>query len=233
MNKQNPMDWVRYTLNYPIRLAIYGAIALLTSQYVFSMIAVHGIGYSGQENGPVERAQVVLALFTSVALFFAASRCGVGRTGLILCACLVGYAAARECDRWFETVFFDDAYKYLAGIPLATVFVIALYRGRTVVLRESHWLLRTPAMTIYACGGIFICSVCQVLDRPDLWSAVPQGDSTELTKSAVEEMAELFGYLLLAFSGIESILMTFAQQQTVALSLSTETDEHSDLIQAA
>ena len=203
-------DWVRAAMSYPARLTAYGFVAFSVCQLVFMAIRVNGIGFAALENGPVEKAQVWLALFACGCLFYSASRMRVGRTGLILCACMVGYAAARECDTWFEAVFFDDAYKYLGGKTLYAFASIAFYRGRKHVFRESLALVRSPSITIFAIAGIYICSLCQVIDRPDLWLAIGETAEAETTKAAVEEFAELFGYLLLAFSGIEAVAMAFA-----------------------
>lgn len=201
------VDFARIIFSYPMRLVCYGVVALLATQIVFETIRQYGIEWVAQENGPLEQAQVWLALFASGCLFYSALRMRSGRTVLIVCACLVGYAAARECDTWFETVFFDDAYKYLAGIPLLLIGIRALYLGRHHFIDEAINLARTPAITIFAIAGIYICSICQVLDRPDLWVAVGTGVDGLITKSMVEEFSELFGYLMLAFSGIESVAM--------------------------
>lgn len=208
-------DWKAILTSYPTRLTTYGVAAFLLCQAVFVAIREQGIEVAASENGPVEQAQAWMAVFACSCLFFAASRIRNGRTGLVLCACMVGYAAARECDTTFETMFFDDAYKYIAGIPLLTIAASAFWMGRKVVFRESLVLVRTPAITIFAIAGIYICTVCQVLDRPDLWSALGEGVNAETTKAAVEEFAELFGYLLLAFSGIESIALALVPQRSL------------------
>lgn len=203
-------DPMRALLSYPARLTFYGVVAFLVCQFVLGAIRAHGIGYVANENGPVEKAQVWLALFASGCLFFAAAQLRVGRTYMTICACMVGYAAARECDVWFETILFDDAYKYLAGIPLSLIALSALYRGRKQIFHETLVMARTPSITIFAFAGIYICSVCQLIDRPDLWAAVGTSDEAIMTKAAVEEFSELFGYLLLAFSGVESVAMALA-----------------------
>ena len=49
-----------------------------------------------------------------------------------------------------------------------------------------------------------------MFDRPALWTAIGDGPEAETTKAAVEELAELFGYLLLTFAGVESVAMASA-----------------------
>jgi len=201
-------SWRRVLLGYPSRLTAYGVTSLAIAQLAFWAVDRYSIGFIAAENGPVEQVQVLLAVFACAAFFYAASRLPVGRTGLILCACMVGYAAARESDAWFDRVFFEDAYKYLVGVPLLAIGLAASYAGRHVVVGESLALVRTPAVTIFAIGGIYICSVCQVFDRPGFWAALHGAEGAEQIKAGVEEFSEFFGYLLLGFSGVEAIVMS-------------------------
>lgn len=219
------LAWQRALFGFPARLFCYALVAFATCQGVFVAIRSQGIAFAAMENGPVEIAQALMALFASGCLFFAAYRNQYGRPGVVVCACMVGYAAARECDRWFETVFFDDAYKYLAGVPLVILAAFELYRGRHRIVSESFELLQTPAICIFSIAGIYICSMCQVIDRPDLWAAVGEGVAAETTKAAVEEFAELFGYLLLSFSGVEAIAMALRPNQVASvIMIETQTE---------
>lgn len=206
---KQPVDWTAILFSYPTRLIVYAAIVLCACQFVLYMVQHHGIESIAHEYGPVEKSQIWLAMFASGCLFFASTRVRIGQTGLIICACMVGYAAARESDSWFERVFFDDAYKYMAGIPLAAIALFAFYRGRKRFFVEAPELLRTPAITIFTFAGIFICTVCQSLDAPELWASIGASWDAEVMKAAVEEFAEMFGYLLLAFAGTEAVTMSF------------------------
>ncbi|QDT10411.1 hypothetical protein [Planctomycetes bacterium K23_9] len=194
-------------VSFPARLACYAVIAFALVQVLFIGLLARGTSFIGAENGPVEMAQVYLALFASACLFYAAYRCRRGRAGLITCAAMVGYAAARESDSIFETLLFDDAYKYLVGLPLFLVAVTALLIDRRRVVREAMWLVRQPAITLFALGGIYLCTFCQVLDRPDMWTSISSLEERTQTKAMVEEFAELFAYAILAFAGIEALAM--------------------------
>ncbi|WP_182868640.1 hypothetical protein [Stieleria mannarensis] len=200
--------------DYPVRLLVYAMVAFLICNLVLLAARGYGPEVIARENGPVELAQAMMAMFAAGCLFLAASRMQFGRPLLVVCGCLVGYAAARECDSWFETVFFDDAYKYLAGIPLFVIGAVALYRGRKQAVDQSLALLRTPAMTLFVFAGLYVCTVCQAIDVPDLWTAIGPSPAAEMTKAAVEEFSELFGYLLLSISGVESLAMAFAASES-------------------
>jgi hypothetical protein len=120
---------------------------------------------------------------------------------------MVGYAAARESDSIFEAVFFDDAYKWLVGLPLFLVAVASLWIDRRRVVADAMWLVRQPAITLFAIGGIYLCTFCQILDRPDMWNSISSTGEATATKAMVEEFAELFAYAILAFAGIEALAL--------------------------
>ncbi|MEO1615151.1 MAG: hypothetical protein AAFV88_04830 [Planctomycetota bacterium] len=205
-------DWLT---GYPTRLAVYAISSIAASQFVFYRIETEGLAYAGRENGPVELGQAALAVCTALLLAFAAYRLRGRATLMIVGACLVGYAAARECDQWFESVFFDDAYKYLVGAPLFLIAVTTLAMNPKRFLAELHETARHPMMTIFVIAGIHICGFCQILDRPGLWSEL--GAGSEMTKAAVEEFAELFGYLILSFAAIEAFSAAHAEARATAL----------------
>lgn len=197
---------------YPFRIALYGLITLGVFQGVFMAIHAYGARFMGQENGPIEMTQVVLALVGAAGLFYAAAKAVKGKAGLILCGAVVSYAAARESDLFFETVFFDDAYKVMVGLPMAILVAVTFVKYRSGLVSQTLWLMRQPAATLFALAGIYLCFVCQFFDRPDLWASISQGAEAETTKALIEEYAELFAYLLLAFSGIEATIFAIGQR---------------------
>lgn len=210
--------------SYPFRLGLYAIATLVLFQAVFWAIKTYGSETLSIENGPIEMAQVVLALVASAGLFYAASRAVVGRAGLVVCGAIVTYAAARESDLLMETLFFDDAYKYLVGIPMMVLCGWIVVRKRRNLIGETMWLLRQPAATLFGIAGIYLCFVCQSFDRPDMWGAITNGAQVEATKAMVEEYAELFAYLLLAFSGFEATILV-RQMRASESTADLETDE--------
>ena len=193
--------------SYPFRLCLYGMITIAVYQVVFLGVRNYGADMAGSENGPIESAQVLLALVAAACFFAAAYRNPIGRAALILCGAVVTYGAARESDQWFEQLFFDDAYKWLVGLPMFLIVVVALAIHRGRIVGEMMWMLRQPAATLFAVAGIFMCGVCQSLDRPDMWLSVSDAREVEITKGMIEEYSELFAYLLLAFSGLEAVIL--------------------------
>ncbi|MFK8114531.1 MAG: hypothetical protein AB8B91_20185 [Rubripirellula sp.] len=209
--------------SYQFRIAVYGVMTLVVFQAVFLAIQSYGAQTMGAENGPIEMTQVILALVAATGLFYAAYRSQKGRATIILCGAVVTYAAAREADLLFETYLFDDAYKVLVGLPMVLLVAAAFVKYRRSLVAETMWLLEQPAATLFALAGIYLCFVCQFFDRPDLWSGISNITEAETTKALIEEYAELFAYMLLAFSGLEAGI--FASQQHAAMNAANASDD--------
>ena len=197
---------------YPLRLAAYGVVVFVAYQAIFASVERADAAQIASENGPLEMTQVVLTCLSSVALFAAAFWTRHGRLVLCLTAAVVAYAAAREADLLLETLFFDDAYKYLVGIPMVMLSLTMLVLHGKQGIREAWSLMREPPVTLFMVGGIFLCTVCQMLDRPGLWIAAGVPDELRTIRMLVEESSELFAYSLIAFAGIESLILAAASR---------------------
>lgn len=202
--------------SYPARLCLYGVLTAILYQLIFLGVKDHGAALMGAENGPLELAQVAFALIAAIGLFYGATQIRVGRVGLIISGAAVTYAAARESDLLFEDLFFDDAYKYFVGLPMCLLVAGAIAVDRKRIRGDVFWLMKQPAATLFVVAGIFLCGVCQTLDRPDLWGNLRYSTDAVVTKAMIEEYAELFAYLLLAFSGIEAAILSRQVRRQVA-----------------
>ncbi len=193
--------------SYPFRLALYFVITLVAVELTFAAARICGPHVVAAENGPLETAQVFLAVIGAVGLLCAARWSRIGRAAFFTCGGMLLYAAARESDRWFETLLFDDAYKWVVGLPVAVLCARVIFVQQHRWLGDAINLMRHPAATLFAVAGFYLCFVCQVLDRPDMWLEISDSQEMQTTKAMIEEFAELFAYLLLAFSGIEAAIV--------------------------
>ncbi len=223
---KQPLSWSLILRSYPARLTLYAVVIFLIYQALYLGVRDHGPASFSAENGPVEFAQAVLAMMTAIALFYAASCCRRGRAGTIACAAMVACAAAREADSTFESLFFEDAYRWLVGFPMLLVASLALWIDRRRVVEEALWLVRQPSVTMFALAGIYLCGFCQILDRPALWQGTGFQGEANATKAMIEELAELFAYLLLFASGIEGIILAHSTSQQDAAELESDDARH-------
>lgn len=192
---------------FPLRICAFGIATFAFYQWLYLLLqGEHGASLSA-ENGPVEILEGLLAGAAAIVFLVAAWRTVTGRSLMTLCGCVVGYAAARESDELMEYWFFDDAYKYLFGLPLAALAAIVIYRHRSDFVRESLWVMKQPAAVLYVVAGIYLGGVCQFFDRPGIWAGITSPAEAVTAKATVEEFSELFAYLLFAFSAAETYIL--------------------------
>lgn len=206
----------QFLSSYAFRVCVYGAVTLAVFSCANLGIEAYGAEFMGTENGPLELAQVVFAITGAVLLFCAAHWTPIGRGCLVVAAALVAYAAARESDLIFESLMFDDAYKWVVGMPLAALVAVAVVRDRERLMEESICLMRRPGATLFVVAGIYLCFVCQYLDRPEMWTGITKKVEAAHTKAMVEEYTELFAYLLLAYCGFEAAIVARQDRQAAA-----------------
>lgn len=192
-----------------VRFACFGVLLLMGYQLLLLGVEHWGAERMGGENGPIEMGQAILAGLGSLCLFWAAWKNPCGRTGVWISASLLAYAAARECDLLFEMHLFDDAYQWVVGLPLLLVALGVTWRYRRQFFADCTWLIWHPAAIMFGIAGIYLCTVCQMLDRPAMWNRFPGAELVVLTplKSLIEESCELFAYQLLFFAAIEAVIL--------------------------
>ncbi|MGI9473308.1 MAG: hypothetical protein ACR2NZ_17330 [Rubripirellula sp.] len=227
--------------SYAFRMGLYAAFTFVLFELVYAAVKTHGAELVSAENGPIEMTQMVLAIVGAVTLFLAAKLTPVGRTGLILCGCVVAYAAAREGDQLFEEFLFDDAYKWVVGLPMLILGATFVFIDRKTLVGDVMGLMKHPVATLFAIAGIYLCFVCQIYDRPEMWGGISMmneadGSQLAVNKALIEEYAELFAYMLLAISGVEAAFLAFNRRAEAMSSLEggkTNASDDSDIRIAA
>lgn len=210
--------------SYPTRLILYGVVTIGVFELSYALLCAGGVAWLAEENGLLELTQVGFLLAAVAGFTWAAVLSPADRNVLIITGCLILYAAARESDTWFETMLFDDAYKWLVGFPAAIVILFVLYKNRGQMLEDTLRIAMKPSLTLFAIGGIYLCFFCQIADRPMYWYASGSADGGGLQKSLVEENAELFAYLLIVFSSVEAVISAYQQRVAQQRSNTIETE---------
>jgi len=195
-----------------MRLIIYGVITCGVFELSYALLCSGGVAWLAEENGPLELAQVAFLLTAVAGFTWAAVLSPADRNVLVITGCLTLYAAARESDKWFETMLFDDSYKWLVGYPAAIFILFLLYKHRGRMIEDTLRIAQKPSSTLFAIGGIYLCFFCQIIDRPMYWYASGSTDGGGFQKSFVEENAELFAYLLIVFSSVEAVISGYQQR---------------------
>ena len=194
----SPQTWT----SYPFRLGVFGVAVGVLYHFIAESVVAHGPSI-GREGGPIENAQAIAAALAAGLFVVASIRTRIGVVGLATCAAVTAYAAGRESDALLESLLFDDAYKYLVGLPAVTMLGALAWRHRRTAWPETLTLLNHPAATLFILAGIYLAFVCQTLDRPLMWPQLTSASGEN--RVLIEETVELFAYLTMAFSASESI----------------------------
>lgn len=200
---------------YLVRLVLFGIMSFATYASIYLLATSESASFLSSENGPLESLQVALVGSASLMFFIAAIKSHTYRACLTVMGAMAGYAAAREMDTVFESLLFDDAYKYVVGLPMLAAVGWTAWHDRARLMSDWAGLSRQPAFTLFMIGGLYLICVCQALDSPAFWgeatsTTTADNIASHPTKQMVEEYCEVFAYLLIGFSGVESIVMTFA-----------------------
>ncbi|TWU18501.1 hypothetical protein [Allorhodopirellula heiligendammensis] len=191
-----------------LRFLIYGLFAIVMGQIIVWNLNSLGVAALASENGVLEWVQVAFLAFASglSACAFCTSRSGSTIYGLI--ACVTAYATAKECDTFFEAALFDDAYKYVAGVPLALLAGFLLYRGRMRFVNEISECIGYRWFGIFVTAGILLASLCQLLDSAHFWETFEQSLTLQDAKRLVEETSELYAYYFMSVAAVESFFQS-------------------------
>ncbi|NNJ25543.1 hypothetical protein [Alienimonas chondri] len=209
------------------RLLRYCAYALAAEggvQALYQAVIAYGPGIA-VENGALELLQIAVALAGGAALVAAGAVTQRGLTAIAFCAGALLYAAAREADLWFEQVAFDDAYKYLAGVPIAAAAAAVAWRDRRRWAESLEWTAH-PASVFFLCGGLQVVVAAALFDRSRLWDSIENSVQADRVKRLVEESIELSGYLTLAAGACE-LLITCRREAAAASRAARQTDSAS------
>lgn len=186
-----------------LRFLVYAALIAGTFEWMVVAVGAHGARWLVRDDGPIEIAQFLAALFTAF-LFWLLSRERPHSAELMrFFAALSLIACARELDNFTLERGSRDAYKWIAMIPLTwALWQLARARGR--LLDQLAVFSRTSGFSLLLAGFLVVVVYSQLLGQKELWLAVLEPDIYRPVKDLVEESSELLGYLLMLFGAAEA-----------------------------
>ena len=208
----------RIVLQSVLRM-IVGMVLFLLPASLFLVDARSGAGVA--EGNYVEAAQFGALVLSCILMAVAAGRSARRADGLataLLCVALgAGFMAVRELDGFFDKAVFHGAWKLFA-LPflLAAVAVVLCRRGKwldsiaALLETRSGFLLELFLLTLLVFSRTF--GIKQIWT--ELFTHTTTLHLTEeqlpyaarIAKNAVEEVSELFAYMLLVAASIEALL---------------------------
>lgn len=185
------------------RFVIYAALIAGTFEWMVVSVRGHDVHWLMRDDGPVEIAQLLAALFTAL-LYWLLSR-ESRRSGDLFrfLSALSLTACCRELDNFTLQLGSRAGYLGIALLPVAWGLSVAV-RARGRLVDQLAAFSRTSGFSLSLAGFLIVVVYAQILGQKALWMAVLSPDVYRPVKELVEESSELLGYLLMLFGAAEA-----------------------------
>lgn len=186
-----------------VRFLVYAALIAGTFEWMVVAVRSHDAHWLMRDDGPVEIAQLLAALFTGL-LYFLLSRESQRSADLFrFLSALSLTACARELDNFTLELGSRAGYLGIALLPVGWGLSVAA-RARGRLLEQLAAFSRTSGFSLSLAGFLIVVVYAQILGQKALWMAVLSPDVYRPVKEIVEESSELLGYLLMLFGAAEA-----------------------------
>jgi hypothetical protein len=193
------------------RFTLY-SLAILVMMLSLPLVAKSSDGFLFREGGPVEWAQFILLVATSVLCLVSAAWRPAWRGCLLALATAAGLAAVRELDSTLDRAIRFGGWK-LPFALLLLVGAVAVYRHRASLRRGLIPLLSDRSFALFWCGLVIAIPFAQLAGHGPFLELV-LGDAYDRSqKRLFEELGELIGYVLIFLGAIEVLLASRARAQ--------------------
>lgn len=186
-----------------VRFFVYASLIAGAFEWMVVAVRTHDAHWLMRDDGPVEVAQLLAALFTGL-LYALLSRESARSADLFRFLSALSLAAcARELDNFTLELGSRAGYLVLALLPVVWgISVAARARGR--LFDQLSAFSRTSGFSLSLAGFLIVVVYAQILGQKALWMAVLSPDVYRPVKEIVEESSELLGYLLMLFGAAEA-----------------------------
>ncbi len=156
------------------------------------------------EDGVVESLELAILLAIAMGCGWCAVREREARPVLVLMGGVVGLAAIREQDQWFDQ-FAHGSWVVPAGLLAAGLAAYA-WRRRRELGRGLGEIVRTPGWGLFVAGGLVSMVFSRLMGRKDVWNHLIEAPRLARNmKNMVEESLEVAGYALMLCALIEGM----------------------------
>ena len=200
------MVWIRYLLYFLLVAAITAMLTQLEIAYPGSLrlqVFTDEFDVSGtSEFSPVEMIQPMILIVCGLLMAWVAVNFGSQRPVAFLFGGLALAFTIRELDYFFDRFVAGNLWQVL--IAIAGAFLIAYtYRQRKRLNIALGRLWPSPGLALLFAGAVVLFVFVRLVGQEALWQAIMGEQYQRVVKLAVEEIIELFGYLLWLIGTIE------------------------------
>ncbi len=200
------MAWIRYALYFALIVVVLGVLTRLEVNYPgflnlqAFLSPTDSLGTS--EYSPIEQMQPLILLACCALMLWVALYCPAQRTIAVAFGGLSLAFMVRELDYFFDRVIVDNLWQVIIGIAFALV-VVYLYRHyrKFQIALARAW--PSAGLVLLFAGFCILAGAVHLVGHEPLWQSIAGEGYRRVIKLAVEEFAELLGYLFWLIGTIE------------------------------
>ncbi len=193
-----PTPWV------PVRLGFYITCLFVGMACLPKLGNWAGIQFFFEKHG-LENFQLALAVLVTVGLAWTGWRCPRVRDACIYMALLAALAVTREIDFLLDILLPGLSWKLTVAILFASANGYALWQWRRFWPQMCRYSSTVGGGILWA-GFAVVVALAQWLGHQELWRPFLGEAYSRDYKRVMEEIVETFGYTLIFFGTVETML---------------------------
>lgn len=191
---------VRFCLYLAIPAILLELLVLTTQKGQMSKLIM-------EENQAIEWFEFSLLIVVSLLLYVSGKRKPLHKELCRLLAILPLIAAIRELDDILDTYVFDGAWQLLV-LLLFLYLIYFIWQNFAPMKVQVADFVKSSSFGFFCSGFIIVMVFSRLIGQQILWKAMMQEGYTYLVARYVEEVTEIFGYLILLIGAIEKVVET-------------------------
>jgi hypothetical protein len=202
----------QFTNNFVLRYIIYTTV-ILSGLVAIQEILKPGDVMLFKENGPIEWFEFSLVTLASLTLAVGAMIIRPLRGLLAVLSCVVSIAAIRELDG-----LLDDKLPFSWKGPMLLGVALTVYIGfshRRKLGSQIDYFSKTASFGILWAGFVIVVLLAQLIGHGAFLEKVMGDDYQHQYKRVIEEIFEMFGYLIILFGSLEAVISDCAARRKV------------------
>ncbi len=186
-------------------LALGGALALLPAMVLRGDVAIF------QEGGLIEWAQLAVLLLAACGFALGAAWIRRFRECFVCLALAMLWACVRELDSTLDALIPFHGWK-LPASAVAVCGALVAWKGRRRLVAQLREFVTYRGFALVWAGLAVAVLFAQQVGHGEFLRGLMGDDYVRDYKRVIEEIAELFGYLLLLIASIESVSQAAASR---------------------
>jgi hypothetical protein len=200
-----------------VRLSVYLLLTAGVIEFLLKLASQSNYPDPFEEGQLVECSQVVVMACTSLLLAMAAWKHRPSHHFMSVMTAVSFIAVVREMDSLLDRLIPTGGWQIVA-LPFGLwAFWKLITHWHKVWSQGGRWLC-TPAAGLIWCGLVTVIAFAQILGQAHIWQDLLGQEYTRHIKRVVEETSESFGYLLLLYGGIETLIWAWRQNPPAPVS---------------